>query len=162
MLQYSRRKTMKMDLNTIKNIPPWDWPEEASGLFLKVLRDSDADDSERIVAAELAGDMVAIDDDLAEELLSIAGNENEPVRLRRKATISLGPVLEEADTGDFDDPDEVPISEETFCRIKETLHQLYTDGDVPKKIRRAALEGVCTISSGLALGCHTSRVRLRR
>jgi hypothetical protein len=52
----------------------------------------------------------------------------------------LGPVLEQADTDGFDDPDDVPISEDTFHKIQETLHMLYFDAGIAKEVRRRILE----------------------
>jgi hypothetical protein len=49
-------------------------------------------------------------------------------------------LLEHADIFEFDDPDDVPISEETFQKIQESLHSLYLDADVPKTVRRRLLE----------------------
>ncbi|MFQ5923723.1 MAG: HEAT repeat domain-containing protein [Anaerolineales bacterium] len=60
--------------------------------------------------------------------------------MRTKAVISLGPVLEHADTDGFEDDDNVPISEETFRGIQESLRKLYVDADVPKEVRRRILE----------------------
>ena len=129
-----------MDLKSLKDTPPWEWPEDAAKVFLGVLRDKEANDSQRFTAAELAGDLVAINDNLVDELLSIVRNGEEPEKLRGMAAISLGPVLEYADTEDFEDPDDVPITEQTFHRIHEVLRKLYTDADVPKEVRRRILE----------------------
>ena len=49
------------------------------------------------MAADLAGDLVVINDALVDALLAIVGNAAEPEELRAKAAISLGPVLEQAD-----------------------------------------------------------------
>ncbi|RLB13160.1 MAG: hypothetical protein DRG82_16190 [Deltaproteobacteria bacterium] len=43
-----------MDLTTLKNTPPWEWPEGADEIFLEILRDDQADASDRLLAAELA------------------------------------------------------------------------------------------------------------
>jgi hypothetical protein len=40
----------------------------------------------------------------------------------------------------FDDPDDVPISERTYNRTKDTLRRMYMDADVPKLVRRRILE----------------------
>ena len=134
-----------MDLNVLKDTPPWEWPRDAAKKFLAVLRNPQAGASERLVAAELAGDMLAINDALVDALLTIVANAGEPAELRAKAAISLGPVLEQADIemgeeGEFDDPDDVPISEKTFRKIQQSLRKVYLDNAVPKLVRRRILE----------------------
>jgi len=129
-----------MDLKTLRDIPPWEWPEDAGEMFEKILRDDRADESDRLIAAELAGDYTVINDKLAHALLSILCASGEAEKLRGKSAISLGPALESADTYGFEDIEEVPITEETFRGIQETLHGLYMDADVPKEARRRILE----------------------
>jgi hypothetical protein len=129
-----------MDLKTLQGMPPWDWPGNAGKMFLGILRDPGANASDRLVAAELAGDCVAIDDALADALLSIVGNGADPEELRAQAASSLGPVLELADEQEFDDPDEIPISEKTFHKIQQALHKIYLGSGVPKLVRRRILE----------------------
>ena len=82
-----------MDLKTLKDTPPWDWPEEAGDVFLGVLNDSQADGSDRLLAAELAGDSVVINDELVDALLSILCSNDESEELRGRASISLGPAI---------------------------------------------------------------------
>jgi hypothetical protein len=129
-----------MDLKTLYDTPPWDWPEDAAEIFLGVLRDGRADESDRLLAAEMAGSFTVMNDELATALLSIATNGKESASLRKESVIALGPVLDYADTEGFEDPDEVPISEETFRTVQGALRELYTDADVPKNVRRGALE----------------------
>ena len=80
-----------------KDTPPWEWPRGIGKKFLAILRDPQADAADRLLAADLAGDLVVINDALADALLAIVGNAAEPEELRAKAAISLGPVLEQAD-----------------------------------------------------------------
>lgn len=47
-----------MDLKTLLDTPPWDWPTDAGRMFRKILIDQRAE-SDRLVAAELAGDFTA-------------------------------------------------------------------------------------------------------
>lgn len=129
-----------MDLKTLKDTPPWDWPEGAGKMFLEILRDDQADESDRLLAAELAGDFTVINDDLVDALLSILLSGVESEELRCKAVISLGPALEHAETDGFEDPSDVPITEQTFHRIQESLRELYMDANVPKNVRRRILE----------------------
>jgi hypothetical protein len=133
-----------MDLKTLYDTPPWDWPEDVTGMLLGFLRDVRADESDRLLAAEMAGSLIAMNDELAAALLAIGRNGEEPESLRKQAVIALGPVLEYADTEGFDIPAEMPISEETFRTVQRALHELYMDADVPKDVRRGAIEAsVC-------------------
>lgn len=129
-----------MNLKTLKDLPPWEWPKGAGKMILKILRDDRADSSDRLLAAELAGDFTVINDELVDALLSVLCNKDASDVLRGQAAISLGPVLEEAYTDEFEDPDYIPITEQTFCRIRETLQKLYMDPGIPKEVRRAVLE----------------------
>ena len=129
-----------MDLKTLINTPPWDWPSDAGKLFQNILHDRRAQKSDRLMAAELAGDSTVINDDLAETLMAIIRDAEEPEKLRARAAISFGVVLELADMDGFEDPDDVPISERTFLNIQDTLHILYLDSSSPKEVRRRILE----------------------
>jgi hypothetical protein len=129
-----------MDLKTLRDTPPWEWPEGADNMFLGILQDVRADESDRLLAAELAGDFTVINDELANTLLSIVFNGDELEKLRGKAVISLGPALEHAYIEEFEDPDDVVIGEQTFLRIRETLRKLYMDSSVPREVRRRILE----------------------
>jgi hypothetical protein len=129
-----------MDLKTLQDTPPWEWPEDAGKMILKILRDDKADAADRVLAAELAGDFTVISDDLSDALLAVLCSGDEPEKLRGRAAISLGPALEYADTEGFEEPDDLPISEETFGRIQESLRKLYWDAGAPKEVRRRVLE----------------------
>jgi hypothetical protein len=126
-------------LKALLAAPPWDWPSDAGRIFHKILTDSKASESDRLIAAELAGDFTVINDALSDALLGIV-SAGEPEALRAAAAISLGPVLEHSDTFEFDDPDDCPITEHTFHRIQFALHKLYLDAGVPRTVRRRILE----------------------
>lgn len=144
------RYDARMKIETLLERPPWEWPEGTRDVLLEALRNRDQDGTDRRYAAELAGDLVVIDDDLADALLAVAGNRDEPVELRARAAISLGPVLEEATfegwgEGSLSSPepfglDDVPISARMFDRIQDTLRLVYMDAGAPKEVRRMALE----------------------
>src|ERR1035438_9992237 len=129
-----------MDLTTLKDTPPWEWPRGAGKMFLGILRDRRTRASDRLLAAELAGDFTVINDPLAHALLAIVDDRGEPEELRAQAAISLGPALEQAYIDEFDDPDSVPISEKTFHKIQQSLRKVYDDSGVPKFVRRRTLE----------------------
>ena len=129
-----------MDLKSFLDVPPWEWPRDTAKKFQKALTDRLTDESDRLIAAELAGDMVVINDRLAEALMAIVDSPDETDEMRAKAAISLGPVLEQADTFEFDDPDDVPIKERTFLKIQALLHKVCIDTSVAKEVRRRILE----------------------
>lgn len=129
-----------MDLKTFLDTPPWDWPTDAAWTFAKILADQRASESDRLVAAELAGDLTVMNNDLAEMLLTIAASAEEPAQLRAQAAISLGPILEQADIDGFEDPDDVPVTEATFHNIQNSLEKLYRNQSTPKEVRRRILE----------------------
>ena len=129
-----------MDLKALRDTPPWDWPRDAGKNFRKILMDHQANKADRLIAAELAGDLTVINDDLADCLTAIISNSGEPQQLRARAAISLGPVLEQAEIDGFEDADDVPISQRTFRSIQGLLQKFYFDNSVPKEVRRRILE----------------------
>lgn len=134
------RREDTMELKTLENTPSWEWPESAGGTLLRILRSDQVEESDRLLAVELAGDFVVINDELVDALLSILCNGDESDELRGRAAISLGPALEHSDIEGFEDPDDVLISKQTFRRIQKTLPSLYVDAGVPKAVRRRILE----------------------
>lgn len=129
-----------MDVKKLYDTPPWEWPEDAGTTILGVLTDEHAEHSERVLAAELAGEEVVIDDEVAEALLAIVENPGEPEELRGKAAISFGPALEYADTFGFGDTEDLLISEAAFSRIQKSLRDLFHEDDAPRDVRRRILE----------------------
>ncbi len=129
-----------MNLKMLAEIPPWDWPEDTGKMLLDTLRDNQAEEGNRLLATELAGDFNVINGELADMLLSIVREGDESEQLRAKAAIALGPVLEQADIDGFEDPDDVPISEGEFVSIQESLRKLYLNAEIPNEVRRRILE----------------------
>ncbi len=131
---------MPMELELLLQTAPWEWPKGTWEKLHGILVDHYAEGAQRLIAAELAGDLVVMNDQLADALLVIVRSADEPEELRAKAVISFGPVLEDTETGGFGDPDEVNITPATFVTIRESLHQLYLDESIPKLVRRRILE----------------------
>jgi hypothetical protein len=131
---------LKMDLKSLKDIPPWDWPEGAGATFLDLMRDGQAVESDRLLAAELAGDLTVINDELVDALLVVLRSGAESEDLRVRAATSLGPILEQADTDGFEDAAAALITERTFSTLQESLREVFGDGAVPKEVRRRILE----------------------
>ena len=129
-----------MALKAFEDIPPWEWPQDAAKIFLGVLRDELADETERLLAAELAGDATVINDEIVDTLLAIVSAGKDSDSLRAKAVISLGPALEYAYIDGFEDAEDVPISENKFHEIQESLCKLYMDTRVAREVRRRILE----------------------
>ncbi|MDY6903117.1 MAG: hypothetical protein SWH61_00380 [Thermodesulfobacteriota bacterium] len=133
-----------MSLIHLYNTPPWEWPRDAGKMIFAILCDETRDMKERIMAAELAGDVTVIDDHMAETLLAILQDNDQPEALRCQAAISLGPVLEETFLMDEDDmegfEDEMGLSDRTFESIQHAMRNLYVDAGVPQIVRRRVLE----------------------
>ena len=137
-----------MDLTLLAHIPPWEWPPNGGSTLLAGLDDPQARESDRLLAAELAGEVVIIDDDLAGILMSLVGDSAASEPLRCRAALSLGPVLDQMDLDSDDyylrlDEDALgppPISGHTFRRIQDTLRVRYLEDDVPPNVRRHILE----------------------
>ena len=129
-----------MNLRILKDTPPWDWPAGTGKMLLDILRDDRATESDLLLASELGGDFTIINDELADALIFVLQSGERSDEIRGRAAISLGPVIEYADTDGFEDADDCPIAEPTFHRIQESLHNLYMDAGIPKDVRRRILE----------------------
>ncbi len=129
-----------MNLTTIYHSDPWDWPDETAGIIRETLVDQAAEPDLRLMAVEMAGDSVVVNDKLAGILLALIGNKDEPAKLRAKAAISLGPALEHSYIYEFDDPDDILVSEQVFNEIQASLQKMYHDAEVPEKVRISILE----------------------
>lgn len=136
----------------LADLPSWEWPEEARNALLAVLGDRQAGPEERRLATELAGDVVVVDDTVANRLLGLLGDAGESDELRGQAAISLGPALELGDLHGFEDEDMTPISEAVFEAACEALRQAYSDARCPKDVRRRALEAAVRADRGWQAG----------
>ncbi len=130
-----------MNVEKLAQTPAREWPSEADAVLLQRLQDQDADPSQRMMAAEMAGSLSVLNDDLARALAGLIRNPDEPDELRATAAIALGPILEDLDMGFYDDDlTEAPVSPETGQMVRDTLHQIHQDEGAPKEVRRRALE----------------------
>jgi HEAT repeat protein len=135
-----------MKFHDLESIPTWEWPPDAAEIILEVLQDRRAVPTDRLSASQLAGDIVVIDDRLANALLHILVDGNETETLRAQAAISFGPVLELTDdeVEELDEWDKEmgpDVSPAVVQKIRQTLHQVFLDALAPKLVRRRALEG---------------------
>ncbi len=129
-----------MELRKLTHLDPWDWPEGTNDLILTVLKDAENNTQDRILAAQMAGEINVINNELADTLLAIVADSNEPRELRQQAAISLGPALEEMDLSMIEDPEEMPIDADIFNSILSIFYRLYHDPSVPRDVRRRILE----------------------
>jgi len=129
-----------MGIKILGETPPWEWPEDADAIFLEVLTDRRADKADCCLAARLAGNCCAVNDELAEALLGVLGSPDESDELRCGAAIALGPALEQANTYGFEGPEDVLVTEPVIERVAETLEALFRDDGLPKEVRRRILE----------------------
>jgi len=129
-----------MNLEEIQNTPSWEWTEETGKFLNQLLADRRAQVSNRILAAELSGELTVMNDELADTLLAIVKNSKEPDELRGAAVTSIGAVLEYVDTMEFEDVEEDIISEEMFSRIQRSLRELHGDAGLTEDLRRQVLE----------------------
>ena len=130
-----------MNLKKLKDIPPWDWPADASALVINTLTNRKASNADRLLAADLAGEYTILSEEIAFALLTVVDTNEESDELRSKAAIALGPGLEDSYLGDYDSPEDSPeLSESSVKKIQQTLHNIYLDAKAPKSLRRAVLE----------------------
>jgi hypothetical protein len=135
----------EVNLTLLQRMPPREWPPSAREVLLKALRNGRLDEAERLTAARLAGEVVVMNDEVADILLAIVGDAAASAALRAQAALSLGPGLESMD---WDEEEgflalaivDRPISTRVFHRIREVLHASYRDDGVPKEVRRRILE----------------------
>jgi len=133
---------MIMDLKHLQECGSWEWPPAAANEIQEVLRNRQTAENDRLVAIGLAGDLVVMDDEMADLLCRIVANREESPAIRARAAISLGPVLEEMDLESIDDSfSDPPVSAETFHKIQAALRKVYRDESEPKEVRRRVLEG---------------------
>jgi hypothetical protein len=130
----------KIDLKTLKDTPPWDWPKDTGKMLLEVLRDERTGEEDRLLAVDLAGDFTVVNDKLAEVLVAYVGDDKRSEEMRAQAALSLGPALEHADLMGFDDPDDITITERMLGKIQDKLRELYAKTGLPKLLRRRLLE----------------------
>jgi hypothetical protein len=130
-----------LNVQELSDVPPWEWPEEAAALILGTLTDRKASETDRLTASEMAGDMIVLNEKLADALLNVIKSGEESVELRSRAAISLGPGLEEAWLEEYNDSEDLPALSESFVhKIQRTFHDLYSDAGAPIDVRRAVLE----------------------
>lgn len=131
-----------MDVYALDETPSWEWPDNAGEILAGVISDKNAPVEDRVLAVELSGDAVVLNDGLASLLLKIMSNSEEPEELRCHVPFALGFAIEYGDMMGFDDPEEIILSQKVYHEVLESLRSIYYDVEAPKALRRRALEGV--------------------
>ncbi len=145
-----------MDLKTLYDtVPPWDWPKDAGKMFQEILDNRTTDQSDRLLAAEMAGNLMVFNDALAKTLLSIVDNSDEPVELRARATMSFGSAFEHVDLFEFENPDNIILSEEFFREVQASFKKFFYDTGFPEEVRRRILD----VAVRVPLEWHSSAVQ---
>jgi HEAT repeat protein len=112
-----------------------------SAQIAEKIQDRSLPEQERGIAIKLGGDLMNMDDRIAEALIGVVIADDEPDGLRSNAAIALGPVLEDCDLMGFDfGDDDVAISEETYGHLRRELKRVVLDEHQPRDVRRAAME----------------------
>lgn len=113
-------------------------PWESQPALMKIL---EGDDSKmKLRALEFTSDLID-KDAFALRHLDIVEDGSERTKVRARAAIALGPTIELCGYGFWDDPyDPPPLSRECFRQIQRRFERLYRSADVPKLVRRRALE----------------------
>lgn len=129
-----------MNIHELNETGPWEWPGNASEIIFSALKDRTAGLDERLLAAELVAEPTVMNDDIATYLMAIIKTGEEDEDLRCQAAISLGPALEYGDIMEFDNPDEIVLSEDLFMNIRNQLRDIFQDHSFPVEVRRCVLE----------------------
>ena len=133
------------DLAILEVTPPWEWPPETREVLLRRLRDDQGDEAERLLAAELAGEILVVNEELTKALSAIIADRGATDRLRSRAAVALGPVLEQMHLHEplgeeLDELEPPVIPPHEFQRIRWELNSLYLNEDTPKLVRRRILD----------------------
>ncbi|MDH4318855.1 MAG: hypothetical protein OEV64_10730 [Desulfobulbaceae bacterium] len=129
-----------MDLHFLKNLPPWEFPEEIQDILLSVLNDPATKTTDKLLAVELAGSAGFLTLPLAKGLITLVDDECEDVELRSMAAIALGPTLEMSALDEYDNPYFEDFDKESHCYIKNSLNRLHNKTSLPIQVRRSILE----------------------
>jgi len=128
------------NLQRLHATEPWEWPEDTADLLLTVLKNPAASEKDCLLAAEMAGDLTVVNDDLVDALLAIATRSGDSLPLRCAALRALGPVLDDADMQEEGFLDALPVTDKKIDAIRDTLQALHDGCGHPDELRRAALE----------------------
>lgn len=135
----SKTTPFSMELKTLKNTLPWDWPKDAGRYLLGILTDKKRRQADRLRAAELSGQFVALNDATVGALLDILVNPGEPEDLRCQAATSLGSALEHAQK-EGGDIERIVLPTQLFKSITTTFQEIYQQTEISDALRRGILE----------------------
>lgn len=141
-----------MDLRELTDLPSWEWPDGSRRALLDALTNPSAPAGDRVLAAELAGDLLFMSDEIARALIGLLRDPDASEEIRSRAAISLGPPLEAFELDwlgiDEEDEEEGGISRPVAGAIRSALHGIYLDPEVPSLLRRRALESAVRGTDG--------------
>ncbi|MBP7866568.1 MAG: HEAT repeat domain-containing protein [Acidobacteria bacterium] len=130
-------------LEILDNTPPWEWPPDAAKTLKNTMENRRADEDDRVLATELAGDLCVMDDEIGNRLLAILCDRSEPEVVRAAAAISMGPALQSMDELEIcgrTEYDEPPVSDVLYHKLKQALQKTFRDPAEPDLVRRRCLE----------------------
>jgi hypothetical protein len=129
-----------MNINDLNELPEWDWPVDAANTINKALTNKKSTEKERLLASEMAGSLVVMNDQIAATLLSIIKDNQESAEIRENALISLAGALEYEDVAEEDDQEDHLLSAQVLKQVQDELKQIYFNDKNPEDIRRYTLE----------------------
>ena len=136
-----------MSINTLQNIPAWEWPETARDEILGILRNRAAPAEERMLAVELAYEAVTDSDEGIAVLANIVADGTESEEMRGKAALAIGPALETAHSEGRGE-EGISVSEAAYRKVQTTLKDVYDNEAEPSELRRCAFEALVRAPEG--------------
>lgn len=113
-------------------------PEETRPALVEALQADDPELKRRALA--FTGELID-GDELAVTHLGLVESADEPVPVRARAALALGPTLERCDLGFWDSAFEPPpLSRGCFDRLQQRLERVYRSAEAPKLVRRRVFE----------------------
>ncbi len=136
-----------MSINTLQNIPIWEWPETARDEILGILRNRGAPAEERMLAIELAYEAVTDSNEGIAVLAGIVADGTESEEMRGKAALAIGPALETAHSEGRGE-EGISVSESAYRKVQTTLKDIYDNESEPSELRRCAFEALVRAPEG--------------
>jgi hypothetical protein len=130
-----------MSMTELQNLPVWEWPDSARAEIFQTLANKSASADDRMLAAELAYDAATNSDEGVAILADIASDRGESIEMRGKAALAIGPALELAALGNWDE-EGASVSEKAFNKIRKQIKVIFEDGTEDSELRRCVFEAL--------------------